>query len=129
MKGCEGWKKSDSYLILEQLIQKRLLVIKPAELITWLNNLENTGQITEQESKDLLTLAEQLNIYNLPLTEYSFMLLSTNLYLHPSMLLTLGYEQKVSGQLLRFLIRHVQNLNSLSVCGFGSAVILGGLVL
>ena len=86
-------KKSDSYLILEQLIQKRLLVIKPAGLITWLNNLESTGQITEQESKELLTLAEQLNIYNLPLTEYSFLLLRTDLYLHPSMLPTLDYEQ------------------------------------
>jgi hypothetical protein len=77
-------KNSDSYLILEQLIQKRLLVIKPAELITWLNNLERTGQITEQENKDLLTLAEQLNIYNLPLTEYTFLMLRTDLYLHPS---------------------------------------------
>ncbi len=82
-------KKSDSYLILEQLIQKRLLVIKPAGLITWLNNLENTGQITEQESKDLLTLAEQMNIYNLSFTEYTFLLLRTDLYLHPSMMPTL----------------------------------------
>jgi hypothetical protein len=86
-------KNSDSYLILEQLIQKRLLVIKPAELITWLNNLERTGQITEQENKDLLTLAEQLNIYNLPLTEYTFLMLRTDLYLHPSMLPTLDCEQ------------------------------------
>lgn len=77
-------KKSDSYLILEGLIRKRLLVIKPTELIVWLNNLENTAQITAQESKDLLTLAEQLNIYNLPSTEYSFMLFLTNLYVHPS---------------------------------------------
>ena len=79
-------KSSESYLILEQLIQKRLLVIKPAGLITWLNNLESTGQITEQEGKDLLTLAEQLNVYNLPFTEYTFLLLRTDLYLHPSML-------------------------------------------
>lgn len=66
-------------------MQKRLLVIQPAGLITWLNNLENTGQITEQESRDLLILAEQLNIYDLSLSECSFML-HNNLYLHPSML-------------------------------------------
>ena len=88
-------KKSDSYLILEGLIQKRLLVIKRSELVTWLNNLENTGQITAQESKDLLTLAEQLNIYNLPLTEYSFLFLSTDLYLHPSMLPKLDRDEKI----------------------------------
>lgn len=88
-------KKSDSYLILEELIQKRLLVIKPAELITWLNNLESTGQITAQESKDLLTLAEQLNIYNLPLTEYSFLFLSTDLDLNPSKLPKLDRDEKI----------------------------------
>ena len=79
-------KKSDSYIILEELMQKRLLVIKPKGLISWLSNLENTGQITEQESKDLLTLAELLDIYNVPFTEHSFMRLRTNLYLHPCML-------------------------------------------
>ena len=84
---------SDSYLILEQLIQKRLLVIKPAVLIIWLHNLESTSQITAQESKDLLTLAEQLNIYNVPLTEYSFLLLRTDLYLHPSLLPMLDDDQ------------------------------------
>jgi hypothetical protein len=82
-------QKSDSYLILEQLIQNRLLCIKPAELITWLNNLESKGQISEQESQDLLTLAEQLNIYSLPFTECSFLFLHTDLYLHPSTLSTL----------------------------------------
>jgi hypothetical protein len=80
--------KSESYLILEQLMQKRFLVIKPPILITWLNNLENTGQITEQESKDLLTLAEQLNIYDLPFAEQSFLMLRTDLYLHPCILTT-----------------------------------------
>lgn len=79
-------KKSDSFLIVEQLIQKRLLVIDPAGLMTWLNNLENTGQITGQEHKNLLRLAEHLDIYNVHFTEHSFMLLHNNLYLHPSML-------------------------------------------
>ena len=80
--------KSESYLILEQLMQKRLLVTKPPILINWLNNLENTGQITEQESQDLLRLAEQLKIYDLPFAEQSFLMLRTDLYLHPCMLVT-----------------------------------------
>ena len=101
-------KKSDSYLILEQLIQKHLLVIKPAELITWLNNLESTGQITEQENKDLITLAEQLNIYNLHMTEYSFLLLRTDLYLHPSMVPMLDHAQN-------FLVRWRQSLSCVSL--------------
>ena len=79
-------KESDSYLILEELIQKRLLVITPAELITRLNNLEHMGKITEQESRDLFTLAGKLSIYNVSLTEYSFRKLRTDLYLHPSLL-------------------------------------------
>jgi hypothetical protein len=86
---------SDSYLILEGLIQKRLLVIRRAELIIWLNNLENIAQITAQESKDLLTLAETLNIYNLLLTEYSFLLVSRDLYLHPSTLPKPDRDQKI----------------------------------
>jgi hypothetical protein len=87
MKGPQ-LKKSDTYLILEQLIQKRLLVIQPAGLITWFNNLENTGQINAQESRDLLVLAEQLDIYNASFSEHSFLLLHTNFYLHPCMLHT-----------------------------------------
>ena len=79
---------SDSYLILQELIQKRLLVIQPAQLVTWLDNLETTGQITEQENKDLLTLAEQLDVYNVPLTEYSFLRMRKNLYMHPSLLVS-----------------------------------------
>ena len=86
---------SDSYLILEGLIQKRLLVIRRVELITWVNNLENTGQISAQERKDLLTLAEKLNIYDLPLTEYSFLLVSSDWYLHPSALPKLDRDQKI----------------------------------
>ena len=85
-------------------MQKRLLAIKPAQLVTWLNNLENTGQITEQESKDLLTLAEQVDIYNLPFTECTFLLLRTNLYLHPSML-----------SLLMLFVGYVQDLYSAAV--------------
>ena len=81
-------KPSDSYRILEELIQKRLLAIKPDQLVAWLDNLENTGQITGQENRDLLALAEQLDIYNVPLTEYTFLRMRKNLYLHPSLLLS-----------------------------------------
>jgi hypothetical protein len=69
-------------------MQKRLLVIQPDGLISWLNHLENTWQISEQESKDLLALADLLNIYNVPFAEYSFTRLRTNLYLHPCMIET-----------------------------------------
>lgn len=78
-------EKAESYLILEQLIQKRLLVIRRVEFINWLNNLEGTGQINHQESKDLLTLAEKLEIYDVPIADYPFRLLLTDLYPHLSM--------------------------------------------
>ena len=83
---------SDSYLFLEGLIQKRLLVIGPDDLINWLNNLERTGQISSEESQGLLTLAEQLNIYDLPAAEYPILFAISDFYLHPFMLLNLDYE-------------------------------------
>jgi hypothetical protein len=85
-------EKSESYLILEHLIQKRLLVIRRVEFINWLNNLERTGQISDRESKDLLTLAEKLEIYDLPIADYPFLFLLTYLYPYPSMLPTLDYN-------------------------------------
>lgn len=116
-------KESDSYPILEQLIQKRLLVLKPAQLVAWLDNLENTGQITEQENKDLLTLAEQLDIYNLPFTEYTFLRLRNDFYMHPS-LLSSFFEA-----ILMFFACAMQDLYSSPAGVFESVVILSGLTL
>jgi hypothetical protein len=116
-------KQSDSYLILEGLIQNRLLAIKPAQLVAWLDNLENTGQITKQENKDLLTLAEQLDIYNLPFSEYTFLRLRNDLYMHPSLL------SSFLEAILMFFVWHMQDLYSLTAGSFGPAVILGSLVL
>ena len=99
-----GMKPSDSYLILEELIQKRLLAIKPDQLVAWLDNLENTGQMTEQENKDLLALAEQLDIYSVPFTEYTFLRMRKNLYMHPSLLLSFF------DALMMFFVWQVQNL-------------------
>ena len=95
-------KPSDSYRILEELIQKRLLAIKPDQLVAWLDNLENTGQITGQENGDLLALAEQLDIYNVPLTEYTFLRMRKNLYLHPSLLVSFF------DTLMMFCVWHMQ---------------------
>ena len=79
-------EKSDSYLILELLIKKRLLVIRRVELINWLNNLERTEQISHQESKDLLTLAEKLEIYDLPDgAPPPFLVFISDLYPHSGM--------------------------------------------
>ena len=116
-------KPSDSYLILKELIEKRLLAIKPDQLIAWLENLEKTGQITEQENKGLLTLAEQLDIYNVPLTEYTFLRMRTNLYIHPSLLLSFF------DALMMFCVWYMQDFQGSAAGSFGPVVILGGLVL
>ena len=99
---------SDSFLTLEELIQKRLLAIKPDQLIAWLDNLENTGQITEQENKDLLTFAKQLGIYNVPLTEYTFLRMRKNLYIHPSLLVSFF------DALMMFCVWSMQHIYSLA---------------
>ena len=116
-------KSSDSYLIVKGLIEKRLLAIKPVQLVAWLDNLENTGQINEQENKDLLTLAEQVDIYNLPFTEYTFLRVRDDLYLHPCMLSSFLDAISV------FFIWYMQDLYGGAASCLGSAVILGGLVL
>ena len=77
---------------MEHLIQKRLLVIGPDEFINWLKNLDHTGQISSEERKDLLTLAEQLNIYDLPMAEYLILFAISDFYLQPFMLLSLDYD-------------------------------------
>ena len=55
---------SDAYSILKALIEKDLLVIRQKELVEWLDRLQAKGQITEDESRDLLQLADQLKIFD-----------------------------------------------------------------
>jgi hypothetical protein len=56
---------SDAYSIIKALLDKSLLVIRHKELVEWLDRLQARGQITEEESKDLLQLADQLKIFDL----------------------------------------------------------------
>ena len=104
-------------------MQKRLLAIQPEQLVAWLDNLENTGQITGQENKDLLKLAEQLDIYNLPLTEYTFLRMRKNLYLHPSLLLSFF------DALLVFFVWSMQDFHGSAAGSFEQVVALSSLVL
>lgn len=45
-------------------MEKSLLVIRRNELVEWLARLQVKGQITEEESQDLLQLADQLKIFD-----------------------------------------------------------------
>lgn len=56
-------ENSDAYSIIKALMEKSLLVIRPKELVEWLERLQAKGQITEEERKDLLQLADQLHIF------------------------------------------------------------------
>ena len=58
-------ENSDAYSIIKALMEKSLLVIRPKEFVEWLDRLQVKGQITEEERKDLLQLADQLNIFEL----------------------------------------------------------------
>ena len=58
-------ENSDAYSIIKALMEKSLLIIRQEELIGWLSRLEARGQITEEESRDLLQLADQLRIFDL----------------------------------------------------------------
>lgn len=58
-------ENSDAYSIIKALIEKSLLVIRPKEFVEWLDRLQVKGQITAEERKDLLQLADQLNIFEL----------------------------------------------------------------
>ena len=62
-------ENSDAYSIIEALMEKSLLVIRQQQFIGWLYRLQSTRQITEEEIKDLLQLAEQLKIYDIPICE------------------------------------------------------------
>lgn len=57
-------ENSDAYSIIKALIEKHLLVIRRKELVEWLDRLQAMGQITEEESKDLLQLADQYKIFD-----------------------------------------------------------------
>jgi hypothetical protein len=57
-------ENSDAYSIIKALIEKRLIVIRRKELVEWLDRLQAMGQITEEESKDLLQLADQHKIFD-----------------------------------------------------------------
>lgn len=58
-------ENSDAYSIIRALMEKSLLCIRHKELVEWLDRLQSKGQITEDESKDLLQLADQLKIFDL----------------------------------------------------------------
>jgi hypothetical protein len=60
---------SEAYSIINALMEKSLLVIQHQELVEWLDRLQSKGQITEEEIKDLLQLADELKIYDLPISE------------------------------------------------------------
>jgi hypothetical protein len=62
-------ENSDAYSIIKALMEKRLLAIRPKELFEWLDRLQAKGHITEEESKDLLQLADKLKIFDLPISE------------------------------------------------------------
>ena len=57
-------ENSDAYSIIKALMEKSLLVIRRNELVEWLARLQVKGQITEEESQDLLQLADQLKIFD-----------------------------------------------------------------
>jgi hypothetical protein len=60
---------SEAYSIIKALMGKRLLVIQHQEFIEWLYRLRSKEQITEEEIKDLLQLAHELEIYDLSRSE------------------------------------------------------------
>ena len=62
-------ENSEAYSIMKALMEKNLLVIRNQELVEWLYRLYSTRQITKEEVQDLLELAHQLNICDLPINE------------------------------------------------------------
>jgi hypothetical protein len=61
---------SYAYSIIKALIEKNLLVIQHQGLVEWLDRLQSKGEIREEEIKDLLQLANQLQIYDVPGSEF-----------------------------------------------------------
>ena len=60
---------SEAYSIIKALIEKDLLVIEHQGLVEWLDRLQSKGEIREEEIEDLLQLAYQLQIYDVPRSE------------------------------------------------------------
>ena len=61
---------ADSYSIIEALIEKNLLVVQRQELVEWLERLQSKGEIQEEEIDNLMPLADQLQIYDEPRSEF-----------------------------------------------------------
>ena len=59
---------SETYILLSLLIEHRLLVIRYVDLLNLLQTLESQGRITLEECNQLLTTAEHLKKYDLPIT-------------------------------------------------------------
>ena len=62
-------ENSEAYSIIKALIEKDLLVIEHQGLVEWLDRLQSKGEIREEEIDDLLQLADQLQIYDVPRSE------------------------------------------------------------
>ena len=60
---------SEAYSIIKALLEKNLVVIQHKEFIEWLYRLRSREDITEAEISDLLQLAYELQIYDLPLSK------------------------------------------------------------
>jgi hypothetical protein len=61
---------SHAYSIIKSLIEKNLLVIQNQGLAEWLDRLQSKGEIWEEEIEDLLQLADQLQIYDVPRSDF-----------------------------------------------------------
>ena len=61
---------SDAYSIIKALIEKNLLVVQRQGLVKWLERLQSKGEIQEEEIDNLLQLADQLQIYDVPRGEF-----------------------------------------------------------
>jgi len=61
---------ADSYSIIKALIEKNLLVVQRQELVEWLERLQSKGEIQEEEIDNLMPLADQLQIYDEPRSEF-----------------------------------------------------------
>ena len=60
---------SEAYLILNLLLEKRLLVMPYVELLNLLSTLESQGRIAIEECNKLLDIAEYLKSFDLTVNE------------------------------------------------------------
>ncbi|HZM20360.1 MAG TPA: hypothetical protein VFC02_01385 [Anaerolineales bacterium] len=63
-------ENSAAYSIIKALIENDLLVIEHQGFVEWLDRLQTKGEIQEEELEDLLRLANQLQIYGVPRSEF-----------------------------------------------------------